>query len=108
VLRPGGALLVVTPTERHLAELRPSLGLLSVDAAKEARLRRALDGHFRLERTASCERTVALTAEDARNAVAMGPSAYHLDEAEVGRLAARLPAPVRVSTSFRLAVYRPG
>ncbi|MGW3564281.1 putative RNA methyltransferase [Streptomyces sp. NPDC000941] len=108
VLRPGGALLVVTPTERHLGELRPSMGLLSVDPAKEARLRRALDGHFRLERTASYDRTVALTAEDAEHAAAMGPSAHHLDGAEVRRRAARLPAPLRVTTSFRLAVYRPG
>ncbi|MER6139651.1 putative RNA methyltransferase [Streptomyces sparsogenes] len=107
VLRPGGALLVVTPTPRHLAELRPSMGLLSVDAAKEDRLRRALDGHFRLEHTTPCDATVELTAEDAENAASMGPSAHHLDPDEVRRRAARLPAPLRVTTSFRLSVYRP-
>ncbi|MEU9792230.1 putative RNA methyltransferase [Streptomyces sparsogenes] len=107
VLRPGGALLVVTPTPRHLAELRPSMGLLSVDAAKEDRLRRALDGHFRLERTTPCDATVELTAEDAENAASMGPSAHHLGPDEVRRRAARLPAPLPVTTSFRLSVYRP-
>lgn len=107
VLRPGGALLVVTPTPCHLAELRPAMGLLSVDAAKEDRLRRALDGHFRLERTTPCEATVELTAEDAENAASMGPSAHHLDPDEVRRRAARLPAPLPVTTSFRLSVYRP-
>ncbi|WP_065965592.1 putative RNA methyltransferase [Streptomyces sparsogenes] len=107
VLRPGGALLVVTPTPRHLAELRPSMGLLSVDAAKEDRLRRALDGHFRLERTTPYDATVELTAEDAENAASMGPSAHHLDPDEVRRRAARLPSPLTVTTSFRLSVYRP-
>ncbi|MEU1788478.1 putative RNA methyltransferase [Streptomyces sparsogenes] len=107
VLRPGGALLVVTPTPRHLAELRSPMGLLSVDAAKEDRLRRALDGHFRPERTMPYDATVELTAEDAENAASMGPSAHHLDPDEVRRRAARLPAPLPVTTSFRLSVYRP-
>ena len=40
VLRPGGALVVVTPTAAHLAELVNALGLISVDERKQQRLER--------------------------------------------------------------------
>ncbi|MEU6683513.1 hypothetical protein [Streptomyces sp. NPDC046832] len=43
VLGPDGTLLVVTPTGRHLRELRGPVGLLAVDPRKEERLRRSLD-----------------------------------------------------------------
>src|SRR5688572_20694208 len=38
VLRPGGALVVVTPTDRHLEPLVSKLGLLTVDERKEERI----------------------------------------------------------------------
>ena len=46
VLRPGGKLLVVTPTARHLSELVTGLGLLSVDERKPERLEQALGADF--------------------------------------------------------------
>nr|WP_243745176.1 methyltransferase domain-containing protein [Streptomyces hainanensis] len=108
VLRPGGALVVVTPTERHLAELRGPLGLLSVDAAKEERVRRALAGEFAAAGPATpVEYPVDLSAEGTTELVSMGPSARHVTPDELGRRVAALPAPARVTVSVRVAVYRP-
>ncbi|WP_405618183.1 putative RNA methyltransferase [Streptomyces sp. NBC_01508] len=107
VLRPDGALVVVTPTARHLAELPASLGMLSVDTAKEDRLRRTLSGHFRQERTDVVEREAAMTGQDVRNLILMGPSAHHLSVEDVHRSVASLTTPLPVTVSFLVSVYRP-
>ncbi|WP_381798613.1 putative RNA methyltransferase [Streptomyces niveus] len=107
VLRPDGALVVVTPTARHLAELPASLGMLSVDAAKEARLHRTLSGHFRQERGDVVEREATMTDQDLRNLILMGPSAHHLGTEDVHRSVASLDTPLPVTVSFLVSVYRP-
>jgi 23S rRNA (guanine745-N1)-methyltransferase len=99
VLRPGGALLVVTPTGRHLAELVEQLGLLSVDERKEERLAATLDAHLDLERRREYEWTLDLTPGDVANAVAMGPSARHVTPGETG---SRTP----VTASLAISTYR--
>jgi 23S rRNA (guanine745-N1)-methyltransferase len=68
ILRPGGRMVVVTPTERHLHEL----GLLRVHPEKRERLRQDLG-------TPEAERLVefALELEDVTPLVRMGPSAHH-------------------------------
>ena len=78
VLRPDGALVVVTPTERHLAELVSTLGLLTVDERKRERLAAGLDPHLELERRVEREWSLRLAPADVANAVAMGPSARHV------------------------------
>ncbi|MFI6081240.1 putative RNA methyltransferase [Streptomyces sp. NPDC051217] len=107
VLRPDGALVVVTPTARHLGELPASLGMLSVDAAKEDRLHRTLSDHFRQERTDVVEREVTMTDQDVRNLILMGPSAHHLSLEDVHRSVASLDTPLAVTVSFLVSVYRP-
>jgi 23S rRNA (guanine745-N1)-methyltransferase len=77
VLQPGGALLVVTPTGRHLAELVSAFGLLTVDERKEERLAAELGADLDLERRTELEWPLALAPSDVANAVAMGPSAHH-------------------------------
>jgi SAM-dependent methyltransferase len=80
VLRPGGALIVVVPTERHLAELRASGAMLDIPGGKDARVVEqfeavglALSGRVRIEYE---DRTDAST----RALIAgMGPSAHHLE-----------------------------
>jgi 23S rRNA (guanine745-N1)-methyltransferase len=107
ILRPDGRLLVVTPGRRHLAELVATLGLIEVDVEKETRLDRALSRFFRLETVRSYEREMLLSRTDAALLVAMGPSARHVEPAQVSaRLAAR-PEPARVTASVELRVYRP-
>lgn len=105
VLHSGGAFVVVTPTQRHLVELRQRLRLLSVDAAKEQRLRHALAGLFREEGSQQLEYEMELTAQDAGNLVAMGPNAHHFEALPGG--VARSGSLLRVTASFQVSVFRP-
>jgi 23S rRNA (guanine745-N1)-methyltransferase len=107
VLRPGGALVVVTPTSRHLAELRLAAGMLAVDTDKEQRLGRTLDAHFRPGRTQTHEYPLRLTSQEANDLVSMGPSAHHLDADELRRRIDALGSTVEATASFRVSVYRP-
>jgi 23S rRNA (guanine745-N1)-methyltransferase len=78
VLRPGGALLVVTPAADHLAELVRAHGLLAVDPDKAERLAEGLGAHFTRESAATHRRTLALTGTEVRTLVGMTPSARHV------------------------------
>jgi 23S rRNA (guanine745-N1)-methyltransferase len=107
VVRPGGALLVVTPTGRHLAELVERLGLLTVDERKDERLAAALDAHLELERRREHERSLELTPGDIANAVAMGPSARHATRtAEAGTASTTGTATTPVTASVTISTYR--
>lgn len=106
ILRPGGALLVVTPTRRHLHELRDRLGLLEVDPDKEERLERSLSAHFERERAEALEYTVVLSGQDVENLASMGPAARHVEPGELRARVRALGEPARVTASFELAVYR--
>ncbi|MEV0458803.1 putative RNA methyltransferase [Catellatospora methionotrophica] len=98
VLAPDGLLAVVTPTARHLAELREQLGLMSVDPAKAERL-----AHELRDFTPVGEQTLQwpldLTPAEADDLIAMGPNAFH-DRAPA-------TAPVTCTASVRIGTYRP-
>jgi 23S rRNA (guanine745-N1)-methyltransferase len=98
VLKPGGTLLVVTPTERHLAELREQLGLLSVHPSKAERLAQELRD-FTPVGEQLLEWRLDLTAAQADDLIAMGPNAFH-DRA-------RATAPATCTASVRIGTYRP-
>jgi 23S rRNA (guanine745-N1)-methyltransferase len=99
VLRPGGALVVVTPTERHLAELVSTLGLLTVDERKQERLAAELGPHLDLERRVEREWALRLEPVDAANAVAMGPSGRHVEPDPSGSSSS-------VTASLAISIYR--
>ncbi|MEV4413006.1 putative RNA methyltransferase [Catellatospora sp. NPDC049609] len=98
VLAAHGLLVVVTPTERHLAELRERLGLLSVDPSKAERLAREL-ADFTAEDEQVLEWALDLTAAQAEQLIAMGPNAFH-DRAHA-------TGPVSCTASVRIGRYRP-
>jgi 23S rRNA (guanine745-N1)-methyltransferase len=105
VLRPGGRLLVVAPTGRHLRELVTGLGLLSVDDEKERRIDDKLGPWLApLERT-EVEFTLRLSHADASAVVGMGPNAWHTDRDRLAAALGALPEPVEVTGSVRLSVY---
>lgn len=89
ILRPGGRVVVVTPAPGHLSPLVEELGLLSVDADKDRRVARSLDGFAEVER-----RVVAfgltLGKDEVRAVVGMGPSAWHLGAEELDEGMARV------------------
>lgn len=105
VLRPGGVLVVATPTRAHLAEVVAPLGMLGVDATKPARLAAAF---ARLETVTvtTLDYRVALDHDTLTALVQMGPSAHHLTDEQLAARVRRLPAMVDVTVSVRFSVWR--
>ncbi|MFD8754533.1 putative RNA methyltransferase [Kitasatospora sp. NPDC059577] len=106
VLRPGGTLLLVSPTARHLRELVDALGLLSVDEEKQRRIDEKLGPYLTPAGRREVEFTLRLGAQDVRTVVGMGPSAWHTDPERLGAALAGLPDPVEVTASVTVAAYR--
>ncbi|MFH8368316.1 putative RNA methyltransferase [Streptomyces sp. NPDC018031] len=105
LLRPSGRLIVVRPTERHLAELRGRVAaMVTIDPDKEERLRRALGPFFAAVGTRKVEYTVPLAGQEAIELVGMTPSARHLNPAD---LAGHGALPDQVTVSVLATSYRP-
>jgi 23S rRNA (guanine745-N1)-methyltransferase len=107
ILHAGGALLVVTPTAAHLAELVGPLGLLHVDATKEDRVAASLTGWFDQAGGELLEHGLRLTHAQVAILVRMGPSARHADAGALADRIAALPEPVAVTASVQLRRYTP-
>ncbi|MBM7079605.1 putative RNA methyltransferase [Micromonospora humida] len=107
VLHPAGVLLVVTPTDAHLAELVDVLGLLRVDPAKADRVADSLAGRFTPKHTAVHAARLTLDRAEVATLVGMGPSAWHTDPARLAAAIDALPTPVTVTASVRLTAWRP-
>ncbi|MFI6443491.1 putative RNA methyltransferase [Kitasatospora sp. NPDC050543] len=105
VLRPGGMLLLVSPTHRHLGELVGALGLLSVDEDKQRRIEEKLGPYLTPGERWEVEFPLRLSAAEVRTVVAMGPSAWHTDPGELDARLAALPDPAEVTASVTVAAY---
>jgi 23S rRNA (guanine745-N1)-methyltransferase len=106
VLAPGGTLLVATPGQDHLAELRRPLGLIGIDELKSARLAEAF-GDYASTAVTSVRYQLRLGHQDLTDLVAMGPSARHIGQDELAaRVAALSPAPVTVTVDVAVRTYR--
>ncbi len=98
VLAPGGTLIVVTPTPRHLGELVDAAGLLHVDERKQERLDDKLAPFLALQHQHPLEWQLRLDAGDLAAAVAMGPSSFHAH--------ATPPTQLDVTASVTLSIYQ--
>jgi 23S rRNA (guanine745-N1)-methyltransferase len=107
ILRPDGALIVVTPRPEHLRELVEPLRLLGVDAAKDERLTAGLGRFFTRRDETTTTRRVTLSRSDAAAIVAMGPSAWHVEPACLAERLARLPEPHRATIAVSVGVWFP-
>jgi len=105
VLMPGGALVVVIPTKKHLQELVEPLGLITVDPLKRERLDAKLSPLFELASEESIADAATLTREQAVQAALMGPTGSHASEAELVSRSSKLPERVDVTISVSLLVY---
>jgi 23S rRNA (guanine745-N1)-methyltransferase len=104
VLRPGGLLVVAAPAPDHLRELGDLV--LAVDERKDERLDATLGEYFtRTDRT-EVRRAVELTPQQVRQAVEMGPAAFHLDRDGRRERLAALSEPRVVTVSFTVSAYR--
>ena len=106
VLAPGGTLLVVTPNPEHLAELVGVLGLVTVDAEKDRRLRDSLAGSFTETGREVVEETMRLDRIAMEQLVLMTPSARHLNYRELAQQIALLPEPAFVTLSVTLSAWK--
>ena len=107
VLAPDGALIVVTPTPRHLQELAALPGMLRVDERKDERVQAALSSSLASAARRELELRLELSRDDVRRLVAMGPSARHVDPAELERGLAELAEPATVTASVTIETFRP-
>lgn len=105
VLKAGGKLIVATPTESHLGELRDSLGLLRVHPEKRAKTTQALSHYFVCSHHGSYHWSMQLTHLEIEHLVQMGPSARHIDSALLARNIGRLPTITNVTASVDVTVY---
>jgi 23S rRNA (guanine745-N1)-methyltransferase len=102
VIEPGGALITVVPTGRHLGELVEPLEMLSVDERKGERMAAKLDPWLGPPVETPLEWTFELDRTGVCDAVAMGPSATRVDPVAL----AGLPVPVTVTGSVEISVRR--
>ncbi|TDB38280.1 MAG: methyltransferase domain-containing protein [Actinobacteria bacterium] len=106
ILAPGGALVVVTPTQRHLHEIVGPLGMIAVDAEKDRRLAEQLGDVFELTGSVAVEERMMLGRDDLIAVASMGPSAWHAGEELAARVDA-LALPQEVTLSVIVSAYRP-
>ncbi|MFJ9785319.1 putative RNA methyltransferase [Amycolatopsis sp. NPDC101161] len=104
VLRPGGLLTVAAPAPDHLRELGDLV--LSVDERKEERLDGTLGEYFARTGRTEVRRTTELTPRQVRQAVEMGPTAFHLDRGDRRSRLDALSEPQAVTVSFTVSTYR--
>ena len=105
ILRPGGAVLVLTPGPRHLTELIEPLGLVHVDERKTGRLEATMAHYFEAVETKQIEIPMMLSHSEIENVVAMGPSARHVDKATRGEAIGALAEPLPVTASATVTVF---
>ncbi|GGF39418.1 putative RNA methyltransferase [Subtercola lobariae] len=103
ILEPGGSLVVVTPLESHLVELRERFSLLNIGSDKEARLRESL-APLELAGSTELEYMIDLDRRDVADVIMMGPNAFHNDRSSIEARAATampevLPVTVAVTVS---------
>ncbi len=107
ILAPGGTLVLVTPTALHLHELVSQLGLLRVDEYKPERVDEKLGPFLEPVEQRECEYKMSLSHADIEALVGMGPSARHIQEAQLEARLRALPEPLEVTASVSVATYRP-
>lgn len=90
VLSPSGRLVVATPTERHLVELRERYDLLGIQPDKTERLLATLGEYLRHERTYTVKSHRPLTPDVLDELIGMGPNAHHNPPSTQGPLAVTL------------------
>jgi 23S rRNA (guanine745-N1)-methyltransferase len=106
VLRPDGHLLLLTPAPDHLAELVGPLGLVRIDPEKADRIDRGLGPWFEPLASRPVAYPLLLSRAETARLVAMGPSAWHLDAADLAQRLIEWPEPIRVTVSVTLQIHR--
>jgi 23S rRNA (guanine745-N1)-methyltransferase len=104
VLAPGGVAVLVTPQPDHMRELAQPLGLLTVDEHKEIRLADRLDPALPIADRRELRWTLRLDHAGARDAAAMGPSAFHVSPAALVERVSALPQLLEVTAAVTITL----
>lgn len=108
VLAVEGAFVAVLPRGEHLAELRETLGLLTVDPEKRERAERKLGAALDPVDERRVSYALRLDRDTVRDLVRMGPTAWHQRPEETEERLLHLPDPVDVSVAVSVLTYRRG
>lgn len=104
IMAPGGLLVVVIPTSRHLEPARRDLGLIGIQEEKRQQVLDQFAGGFELESETPIEDELDLSGEDVRHLVRMGPNYWHLSPEASAKLDAS--GPMRIIASFDVLALR--
>jgi SAM-dependent methyltransferase len=104
VLRPGGTVIVVTPTPSHLHELA-DLHTISVDPRKLERLNQQIGPALYPGQVRRISWTMALSRHEAEAMLRMGPAGMHLGP-EFERRLGSLPQPIPVTAAIEVRTFR--
>ncbi len=105
VLTSGGVLLVVTPTTRHLAELRGPFGLLEVPEGKAERLAGELGPAFVERGRVTISTSIEVDRPQAADLAGMGPRGHHLDGEALRAMATALAPSTTVTVAVTVAHF---
>lgn len=83
VLQPDGGLVVVSPAADHLAESIEPMRMLRVDSGKSERLQATFADGYEILDSSAIRSVTELDAQTVGDLVAMGPSAFHADDADI-------------------------
>lgn len=106
VLAGDGLLVLATARSGHLRELGSAVGALGVDPRKRERVDEAFAG-FEVLDEQDVDWRLALDRRDVADLIAMGPSAHHLDHAELREAVAALPTLLGVTAAMSVRALRP-
>lgn len=107
VLVENGVAVVANAMPDHLWELRDLVGAIGVDPRKAERMSTAFGAFERLAHQVVTWR-LALSRDDVEAAVAMGPSAHHLDHSRLLAEIEELPDVIGVTAAIEVSVLRLG
>ncbi|MHC3002556.1 putative RNA methyltransferase [Gordonia sp. GN26] len=104
ILQPGGGLVVVSPAADHLAEIIEPMQMLSVDSGKSERLQATFADGFEVVDSSPVRSVLQLDAQTVGDLVAMGPSAFHAEDADIRSRAAEFVGDGRVEVTLSVVV----
>jgi 23S rRNA (guanine745-N1)-methyltransferase len=100
VMQKGGVAAIVTPAPGHLNELVAALGLIGMREREADQLAPQLE----VVGTRQLNWRLTLDRAAARDAAAMGPSAFHIDPAELDERVGALPQRVDVTAAVTITL----
>jgi 23S rRNA (guanine745-N1)-methyltransferase len=104
VLKPGGVVMVVIPTQRHLAELRDIGPLLSIQADKQRAVQDSLSSWLKLQQAETLTVPLLLTGQVITELVGMTPNARFMTDNQRANLAA--VDEIKVTAEFEILVFK--